>query len=48
MPGPAVCNKIKNPVERKKCLNYEGKYVKANPVKGSLSKKAASTGGGGY
>ena len=46
MPGPAVCNKIKDPVERKKCLNYQGKYGKANPVKGSLKKPV--TGGGGY
>ena len=46
MPGPAVCNKIKDPVERKKCLAYKGKYAKANPVKGSLQKKP--TGGGGY
>ena len=46
MPGPAVCNKITDPVEKKKCLNYEGKYAKndkANPVKGSLKKSA-----GGY
>ena len=43
MPSPKECNKIKDPVERKKCLAYKGKY--ASPVKGSLKKSA---GGGGY
>ena len=46
MPGPAVCNKIKDSVERKKCLAYKGKYAKANPVKGKV--KAPVTGGGSY
>ena len=45
MPGPAECNKITDPVERKKCLKYEGKYAKNSPVKGSLKRPA---GGGGY
>ena len=44
MPGPAVCNKIKDPVERKKCLNYQGKYAKSSPAKGAVKKPA----GGGY
>ena len=44
MPTPAVCNKIKDPVERKKCLNYQGKYAKANPAKGAVKKPV----GGGY
>ena len=33
MPGPSKCNKISDPVERKKCLEYKGKYAKS-PVKG--------------
>ena len=44
MPSPAVCNKIKDPEKRKKCLAYKGEYAKANPVKGRLKKPA----GGGY
>ena len=49
MPTPAVCNKIKDPAERKKCLGYKGKYAKANPVKGSLQKRPRrTTGGEGY
>ena len=44
MPSPKECNKIKDPVERKKCLAYKGKYAQASPVKGSLKKSA----GGGY
>ena len=44
MPTPAVCNKIKDPVERKKCLGYKGKYAKANPVKGSLKRPRRTTG----
>ena len=30
MPSPAVCNKITDPVERKKCLQYKGKYAQQN------------------
>ena len=32
MPGKAACNKIQDPVERKKCLNYQGKYAQGNPA----------------
>ena len=28
MPNEEVCNKIADPVERQKCLNYQGKYAK--------------------
>ena len=31
MPKEKVCNKIADPVERQKCLNYQGKYAKQNP-----------------
>ena len=31
MPKEEVCNKIADPVERQKCLNYQGKYAKQNP-----------------
>ena len=49
MPDPAICNKIKDPAERKKCLGYKGKYAKASPVKaspvtGSLKKPTSGTG----
>ena len=30
MPGKEVCNKIADPVERQKCLNYQGGYAKKN------------------
>ena len=32
MPGKAACNKIQDPVERKKCLSYKGKYAQGNPT----------------
>ena len=38
MPGKKVCNKILDPVEREKCLQYKGKYVKF----GGLSSKPNS------
>ena len=28
MPSPKECSKIIDPVERKKCLTYQGKYKK--------------------
>ena len=28
MPGKKECSKIKNLAERKKCLNYQGKFAK--------------------
>jgi len=31
MPSKEVCNKITDPVEREKCLNYKGKYAKQSP-----------------
>ena len=31
MPNEKVCNKIADPVEREKCLNYKGKYAKQSP-----------------
>ena len=46
MPDKA-CDNIADPVERKKCKQYKGKYSKmkpANPVKGRVRK----TVGGGY
>ena len=43
MPGKA-CDNIADPVERKKCRQYKGKYAKSSPVKGSVRKPA----GGGY
>ena len=43
MPDPKTCNKIIDPVERKKCLQYKGKFSKkAKPAK---SAKAPATGG---
>jgi hypothetical protein len=44
MPGKNVCDKIKDPKEKQKCLNYQGKYagskkkVSKNPVKGSMKR----------
>ena len=49
MPGPSQCNKIADPVERKKCLQYKGKYAKkaGSPAK-AQKKMAKPTGGGSY
>ena len=30
MPGKAVCNKIKDPAKRKRCLEYAGEYSQDN------------------
>ena len=39
MPSKKACSKIADPVERKKCESYQGKYAKKSnkmsPVKGS-------------
>jgi len=51
MPGPKECNKILDPIERKKCLNYEGKYAKkgnSKPLQGSLRSPKGQATGGGY
>ena len=50
MPGPSQCNKILDPVERKKCLQYKGKYAKVNPVKGRgrANRPKPPVSGGGY
>jgi hypothetical protein len=49
MPGKA-CDNIADPVERRKCKEYKGKYSKmgpANPVKGR-ARKSVGGGGGSY
>ena len=44
MPSKQKCSMIADPVERKKCESYQGKYagskkkVSKNPVKGSMKK----------
>ena len=38
MPTPKVCNKIKDPAKKKRCLDYAGEYAK--PKKKSKSTKA--------
>jgi len=40
MPKAEECNKIADPVERRKCKTYQGKYAKKNPVK-KMTKKPA-------
>ena len=50
MPGKA-CDNIADPVERKKCRQYKGKYSKkgkSKPVKGSLESPKDQATGGGY
>ena len=37
MPGKKICNKISDPVERAKCLKYQGKYADKGPVKNNPS-----------
>ena len=43
MPDPKVCNKIKDPVERQKCLSYQGKYAKKGKKASSPAKKAGGS-----
>ena len=43
MPGPNKCNQISDPVERKKCLQYKGKYAKS-PVKGAVKNPSPGKG----
>ena len=38
---------IADPVERKKCENYQGKYAKKAGSKGAAQKKMAKPAGGG-
>ena len=44
MPGKEVCNKIADPVERQKCLNYKGKYAKQSPSAAPAKKAPMSSG----
>ena len=46
MPGPAQCNKIQDPKERKKCLAYKGKYAKK--AKGAPKNEMSRVRGAGY
>ena len=49
MPSKAVCNKIKDPEERKKCLAYAGKYAKKyKKSKGGPGDEMSRVRGGGY
>ena len=47
MPGAKKCNQISDPVERKKCLEYKGKYAKS-PVKGRARKTKGPAPSSGY
>jgi hypothetical protein len=44
MPGKEVCNKIADPVEREKCLNYQGEYAKKNTGAAPEKKAPMSSG----
>ncbi len=44
MPGKEVCNKITDPVEREKCLNYQGGYAKQSPSAAPAKKAPMSSG----
>jgi len=44
MPKEEVCNKIVDPVERQKCLNYQGKYAKQNSGAAPAKKAPMSSG----
>ena len=44
MPNEEVCNKIADPVERQKCLNYQGKYAKQNSGAAPAKKAPMSSG----
>ena len=49
MPGEE-CNNIADPVERRKCKQYKGKYSKmkpGNPIKGRVRRPKPAGGGGG-
>jgi len=48
MPNPKLCNRITDPVARRRCLNYEGEFAKpeagpkaprpTNPMSGGLKR----------
>ena len=44
MPNEKVCNKIADPVEREKCLNYQGGYAKKNTGAAPAKKAPMSSG----
>ena len=44
MPKEEVCNKIADPVERQKCLNYQGGYAKKNTGAAPAKKAPMSSG----
>ena len=44
MPNEKVCNKIADPVEREKCLNYQGGYAKKNTNAAPVKKAPMSSG----
>jgi len=44
MPSKEVCNKITDPVEREKCLNYQGGYAKQSPSAAPAKKAPMSSG----
>ena len=48
MPNPKVCNKIKDPAARRRCLNYEGEFAKQGPSvkKNNLKGSIPQVGGG--
>ena len=44
MPSEEVCSKIMDPVEREKCLNYQGGYAKKNTGAAPAKKAPMSSG----
>ena len=47
MPSKQKCSMIVDPVERKKCENYQGKYAKKAGSPAKAQKKMAKPAGGG-
>ena len=43
MPSPKECSKIIDPVERKKCLTYQGKYKKGKKASSPAKKAGGSS-----
>ena len=44
MPSEDVCSRIKDPVEREKCRNYQGGYAKKNPKAAPVKKAPMPSG----
>ena len=45
MPSKAVCNRIKDPIKRERCLKYQGEFAQSEKDISKKSPKKIKTGG---